>query len=600
MEEKKLSLSFGSTLNCKITFEMDPQMFLLSQVPAEEAISWAPVNLLGGWCRRRSAWSTSMKDPEAHHFGKEEPEVKVDVNALLKDIEEYSRQRFRSDALPLGERPWQTLFQLGEAAERWLRPQDRTKGQIVDVVILEQFLHVLPLGMQAWVRARKPSTSQEAAQLAEAYLEQQLLISKPDPSVQTEWEEGLQMANLQLFKGKDSIVEGVTFHNGKSDMAFHMRGDGTIQKSEERSNLRHSSTESLTTKEKMHQEEFGAEQLQEPTQISEPMEVKSRRQQSVVHFLIRDVFCFSPKTSCKISFEMDPYTFCLSQVPAEEPVGFAPVDQFSAFSGRKCIWSASMKASVEVTTLFMDIEEYNRQRFRSDALPLGERPWQTLFQLGEAAERWLRPQDRTKGQIVDVVILEQFLHVLPLGMQAWVRARKPSTSQEAAQLAEAYLEQQLLISKPDPHLQLDWEEVSQMADLQTLKGKDTIDQGIVNFEDLTVVENVDTRKNPHQEEPGAEQFHEPLRWGVSFDPKHSEKMGIKSRRRQEILFATDQILLSMKEFTEEKICVYVAVNTGNALKIFPCNFYMIIFQEFSNNSCKCFYGARGKQCAFVT
>ncbi|XP_070594088.1 zinc finger protein 394-like [Erythrolamprus reginae] len=129
-----------------------------------------------------------MKDPEAHRFGKEDPlgipgEVKVEVDTLLKDIEEDNRQRFRSDVLPWGEGPWQTLFHLGETAQRWLRLQDRTKGQIVDVVILEQFLHVLPLGMQAWVRDRKPSPSQEAAQLAEVYLEQKWSVAFEDVAV---------------------------------------------------------------------------------------------------------------------------------------------------------------------------------------------------------------------------------------------------------------------------------------------------------------------------------------------------------------------------------------------------------------------------------
>ncbi|KAL7986292.1 hypothetical protein Chor_011458 [Crotalus horridus] len=90
--------SFSPKTSCKVSFEMDPQTFLLSQIPAEEAISWAPVNQLGGWCRRRSAWTASMKTPEAHCFGKEEPvgiagEVKMDTDALLKDIEEYNRQR---------------------------------------------------------------------------------------------------------------------------------------------------------------------------------------------------------------------------------------------------------------------------------------------------------------------------------------------------------------------------------------------------------------------------------------------------------------------------------------------------------------------------
>lgn len=97
-------------------------------------------------------------------------EVKVDIITLSKDIEEGNRQSFRSGTIPMGETPRQTLLRLDEAAQKWLRPKDRTKSQIVDIVVLEQFLQVLPLGMQAWVRAKEPSTSEEAAQLAEAYL----------------------------------------------------------------------------------------------------------------------------------------------------------------------------------------------------------------------------------------------------------------------------------------------------------------------------------------------------------------------------------------------------------------------------------------------
>nr|XP_056702151.1 zinc finger protein with KRAB and SCAN domains 7-like [Euleptes europaea] len=87
-------------------------------------------------------------------------------------------------------------------------------------------------------------------------------------------------------------------------------------------------------------------------------------------------------------------------------------------------------------------EEARSQSFHAGAIPSGDTPRETLSRLSLAARQWLRPQEYSKEQIVDLVILEQFLFVLPTDMGAWVRAKEPDSSKEAAQLAEAYLQEQ--------------------------------------------------------------------------------------------------------------------------------------------------------------
>ncbi|XP_048347907.1 zinc finger protein 436-like [Sphaerodactylus townsendi] len=94
------------------------------------------------------------------------------------------------------------------------------------------------------------------------------------------------------------------------------------------------------------------------------------------------------------------------------------------------------------STLPQATQEAGRQRFRSGAVPPGANPQEILSCISEAARQWLCPQEHDKDQIVDMVILEQFLAVLPVALQAWVKAQEPSSSTEAVQLAETYVSEQ--------------------------------------------------------------------------------------------------------------------------------------------------------------
>uniref|UniRef100_A0A8C3F8Y2 Uncharacterized protein n=1 Tax=Chrysemys picta bellii TaxID=8478 RepID=A0A8C3F8Y2_CHRPI len=101
------------------------------------------------------------------------PEVPPPLSVSEQASEEAHRLQFRSGAARPGEAPREMLARLSQAARLWLRPGERTKEQIVDVVVREQFLGALQADVRAWVTAREPRSSEEAAVLAEACLGQE-------------------------------------------------------------------------------------------------------------------------------------------------------------------------------------------------------------------------------------------------------------------------------------------------------------------------------------------------------------------------------------------------------------------------------------------
>ncbi|XP_053218954.1 zinc finger protein 420-like [Podarcis raffonei] len=83
---------------------------------------------------------------------------------------ETARQGFRWFRYQEAEDPRKAYGQLWELCRLWLKPESRSKEQILELLVLEQFLAILPQEIQSWVWQQHPETCAQAVDLVENFL----------------------------------------------------------------------------------------------------------------------------------------------------------------------------------------------------------------------------------------------------------------------------------------------------------------------------------------------------------------------------------------------------------------------------------------------
>ncbi|XP_011930161.1 PREDICTED: zinc finger and SCAN domain-containing protein 30 isoform X1 [Cercocebus atys] len=139
--------------------------------------------------------------------------------------QEVFRQKFRQFSYSDSTGPREALSRLRELCCQWLRPEVHSKEQILELLVLEQFLAILPEELQAWVREHRPENGEEAVIMLEE-LEKELEEPRQQDTTHDQemfWQEMTSTGAVKSLNSPEQPLENQCKSETQESQAFQER-----------------------------------------------------------------------------------------------------------------------------------------------------------------------------------------------------------------------------------------------------------------------------------------------------------------------------------------------------------------------------------------